>query len=555
MADPSAVIFWGAGATASLGMRTTEAQGKFIAQLSGANKDSSPKKLSERVRSALGDSDKPPWHDALSDLITILGDREGASGSIHIIDREHLDAMARHWKAGSTEDDLRKRIVALRLIYDWPALKEVVRICPGVRSEKFKINDLFNVLDLHIPLGHGFRAEEGQFLDTRRLLGAKAALKMLLHAMFYIDYQLCLENRCHILKQYYQFAVTLGKRMQRTGLIVEGGFDRPEFIRGDVGFVSLNYDPIALWTQFVANRDLNHGPAVPYVGSPAAALQIFHDMGHFIPSRRVEPDARPALWYPMNEASAQRLNEASADANQRIRLNKFLFPHGCLCWRECPDCGKLSAYHGDEWSLASASLIPPPPLKGFERRRAYPDIMQLNSADREARRKEQQCWEEGRVDARACLHCGTITFTNHTQTVMQSSFKQTPPSFIDEIQRDLRALVMRADHIIFMGYSLPPDDVMYRSFFAARRQRLLAAPGQSVRCTIVGYDRARPGWTLPSSLRAGDFSAGSPVQSALEIFDSGNVRFYGGGVPEVFLDGAGNVSPERLEELLTWPVA
>jgi len=108
---------------------------------------------------------------------------------------------------------------------------------------------------------------------------------------------------------------------------------------------------------------------------------------------------------------------------------------------------------------------------GIETRRSYPDVADLNDADRAARMPEKRLWEEGVVDARSCLHCGTMTTTEHTQTVMQSSFKPAPPSFIDEIQRDLRALVMRANHVILIGYSLPPDDVTYRSFFAARRQR------------------------------------------------------------------------------------
>ncbi|HPQ38593.1 MAG TPA: hypothetical protein PLW97_13200, partial [Synergistaceae bacterium] len=57
---------------------------------------------------------------------------------------------------------------------------------------------------------------------------------------------------------------------------------------------------------------------------------------------------------------------------------------------------------------------------------------------------------------------------------MQSNFKPRPASFIDEIKRDLRVATNAANHIIFMGYSFPPDDVEYRAFFAARRKRLQA---------------------------------------------------------------------------------
>jgi hypothetical protein len=104
--------------------------------------------------------------------------------------------------------------------------------------------------------------------------------------------------------------------------------------------------------------------------------------------------------------------------------------------------------------------------------------------------------------------------------------------------------------------SLPPDDVSYRSFFAARRQRALNSGDKpEVRCTIIGYDKKMPGWTDPVALRREDFSEGSAVHSALEIFGSNNVRFYGGGVPAVFLDDAGKVSAQRLEDLLMWPAA
>ncbi len=564
MTNTSSVIFWGAGATARLGMRVTAQQGEFVIRLTGADKDSDRLSLSARIDRTLKTEDAKEWHhlldewcDLLKDLLTILGDGEESNYSIGAIEDQHLETMARHWTPGAGEDELRKRILMLRLNYDWPALKQVTRICPGAREGHLSLNDLFNVIDMHAPLGHGFRAEEELFLDTRRLVGAKAMLQMLVNTMFYIDYQICIRQKTATLESYYDFAVALGKRMQQAGRSIREDFDRPEFIRGDVSFVSLNYDPIALWLQFVANRNLNRSPSVPHVGSPAAPLQLFHDLGHFIPSRRVTPGRRPALWYPMNEASAQRLNEAGPGGHQRNRLTKFLLPHGCICWRECPDCGKLSAYFGDEWGIASPSLIPPPPLKGFDRRTTSPDDETLHPSDKDARQEEINAWERGAVDARACLHCKNLTFAYHTQAIMQSSFKKAPPSFIDEIQRDLRALVMRANHIIFMGYSLPLDDVTYRSFFAARRQRSKDSQDstKTPRCTIVDYDRNKPHWICPADLDQDDFPVGSAVRSALEIFGKGNVRYYGGGVPDVFLDATGTVTAQRLEHLLTWPVS
>ncbi|MBD8736216.1 hypothetical protein [Sphingomonas sp. CFBP 13706] len=546
MSDDATVVFWGAGATASLRMRMTGQQGKFIVDLTGAGAPGR-RSLRSRVKRAVGPGVDGRYRRLLRDLLTILGDDAKSADGIHVVSDEQIAAMRRSCAKGASVEHLSERIVALRLTYDWPALQAVMRICPGIRSDDFKINDLFNILDMHAPSGHGFRDQNGDFLDGRRLVGAKAALKMLLHTVLYVDYQTCIADP-NALEPYRLFADWLGRRMQQDGSAFSKDFDRTEFIRSDISFVSLNYDPIALWAQFVANRDLNRGSRATMAGR--GPLQLYHDMGHFIPSRRIEPNKRPALWYPMNEASAQRLNETGPAGGSRIRLTKFLFPHGCLCWRECPDCGKLSAYHGDEWDLWSESLIPAPPLKGFDRRKEYPNLGKLHPVDKKHRKTERRLWKDGVVDARACLHCGTITTTQHSQTVMQSSFKQTPPSFIDEIQRDLRALVMGANHIVLMGYSLPPDDVSYRSFFAARQQR--ADGTKPVKCTIVDHKPGREGPLGPSDLIPDDFKPGSAVRSAQEIFGRENVRFFGAGVPAVFCDAAGHVSDAQLETLFNW---
>jgi hypothetical protein len=553
--QPQNVIFWGAGATAALGIRTTDGQTQFIKRITGG--DAPGKPLKERVAEALGPSAEH-WHSALFDLITILGDSDDAYDSIHSTDDKQLDAMRRNWQEGACDDELRRRIIGLRLIYDWPALKSVVRICPGSSTAKFKLNDLFNILDMHIPAGFGVRAParqglsggekqyEEQFFDARRLIGAKNALLMILIALFYVDYQVCISSNPN-LDRYYEFAIKLGRRMQRQGSDLarqNTQLDEPAFYKGDVSFVSLNYDPIALWVQFIANRELNESASVPHVGSPAVPLHLFHDFGHLIPARRIGGPKADWPWYPLNEAATQRLNELKTEGNLRVRLTKFLFPHGCLCWRECPNCGKLSAYHGDVWDLHAPSLFPPPPLRAFDKE-ACPDW--IKGAEREQR-------EKGRIDARLCLHCGTLTYAHHTQVVMQSSFKSRPPSFIEEIQRDLRATTMQANHIILMGYSLPQDDVTYRAFFSASCQRHKGPSDQQVRCTVVGKESDHPGWYGPTELRVRNFPKDHAVNAAVDIFGDANVRFYGGGVPDVFLDGGGRATDAELERLLTWSI-
>lgn len=83
----------------------------------------------------------------------------------------------------------------------------------------------------------------------------------------------------------------MARRAQRQGIEAATNgtpLDAPEFYQSDVGFVSLNYDPIGLWIQFIAHRELNRASIVPNVGLPAIPLHLYHDFGHMAPARGVE---------------------------------------------------------------------------------------------------------------------------------------------------------------------------------------------------------------------------------------------------------------------------
>ena len=169
--------------------------------------------------------------------------------------------------------------------------------------------------------------------------------------------------------------------------------------------------------------------------------------------------------------------------------------------------------------------------------------------------EEGKAWEKGEVDARACVHCRTLTYAHHTQTRMQSNFKEPPP-FLDEVKRDLRVAVQEADHIVLMGYSLPPDDVDYCAFLAARCRHDSKEP---VKRSVVGLCQDAHRWARwygPSewpAMMLRDMNRGprTTLEAARDLFKAEDVRFYGGGIPNVFLDG-GKVTDSVVETLLTW---
>ena len=189
---------------------------------------------------------------------------------------------------------------------------------------------------------------------------------LLIQALTYVDWHAGAREHPH-LQHHRAFAVELGRRMPREGLRFAaqadpGDFELDEFIEGDVSVVSMNWDPVGLWAQFVANRSLNAASNVPHIGSPAHTMKLYHELGYFVAGPRVDKKhSGSKVWQPMNISSARQLNDRTHGANLRIRVSKYLFPQGCLWWRECPNCGKLSSFIGDEWEMDSASLLPPPP--------------------------------------------------------------------------------------------------------------------------------------------------------------------------------------------------
>ena len=391
------IIFWGAGATAGLGMRTTTQEGAFILDLAASGEDlpTTSLVLHQRISKALGEA-AAPWTPALAELLTILGDTNEEYPTASVTE-EQTGAMRRNWNPRATDAEIRNRIMELRGLYDWPALKAVVKVCPVEEGPNRPggnfLNDLFNILDMHGQSGHGFRVEGNDFLTPRRVAGARNALKLLILVLFYVDWHVLRQDpeKRMTLEQHFGFAEALGRRMQRQGLeLAEHPFDSGDFYMGDVSFASLNYDPIALWLQTVANRNLNRNPSVPHVGIPARRLQIFHDLGYIVPSTRISERNPGTIWHPMNEGSAQRLNDPDHGASDVIRIYKFLYPHGCLNWRECPDCGKLSSYLGNSWDMDSAVLFPPPPLQAFVQGVQFPHFLNEQES-KEMRQRSSRC--------------------------------------------------------------------------------------------------------------------------------------------------------------------
>ena len=219
-----------------------------------------------------------------------------------------------------------------------------------------------------------------------------------------------------------------------------------------------------------------------------------------------------------------------------MRIGKFYYPHGNLGFRRCPNCSKLNIKLGDQWENHSKSLF-----------YNYPFASRFNSELRTP--KEKEAFEKGFYDAIECPFCGTLTYGYNGAFVTQSSFKKEPPSFLREMEDDLKGTFAKAKHIVLMGYSLPKDDALWRTYFLSKKGK-----GDVFCSVVVGYKGEKrwinfgcvDSWLSKckekdESSRELDASGITAVETAMEIFGKENVRIYAGGIPQVFHNGIDDV--------------
>ncbi len=73
-----------------------------------------------------------------------------------------------------------------------------------------------------------------------------------------------------------------------------------------------------------------------------------------------------------------------------------------------------------------------------------------------------------------------------------------------------------------------------------------------MRCTIVDKNSSNPDWYGPDALKELDYLKLEVVEAARDIFGKDNIRYYGGGIPNVFLGGGGRATADKLEQLVNW---
>ena len=509
---PENLLIWGAGATSLLGIPTTAAQEQFLTTLFKKVEDDL---IENQVKEAFNIQGQD-----LQEVVNII-----------------------QFFRSEEEKEFKGISPHLKNDYDWHTLEKIVTCCPK-RQGTISLVDLYGILDLYLSENRGFSLM-GEPISYHQLLNAKQMLILLIQLFFYWKYQWMLKEKQDTLKKYYEFYKVLAVEMLASGdnSFNDSKINDRNYYLFNYSIVSLNWDPILLWLIFNVHKDLNDENSF-YVDSQPRKLKLFNDFATFLGTRSVDEELN--IWYPFNEAVVQRINDPHALTDKRVRIGKFYFPHGSSAWRECPHCGKLMMYMGEEWGYTSSSLMAPLPFQYFS------DHFKRKT------QKEKNWFNNQEYDAIECVFCGNKTKFKDTTMLIQSAFKGRNTSFIEEIQRDMRIAFEKSNHIIFLGYSLPSDDISYRSMLSSRCQQK-NKKGDKLRVTVVLYDSESErkwyeGDDLQSYLveRSNTEAAQSIVRIKEVLGEDTPIRAYLQGIPDVFLDCNENVSKENVLNLINW---
>lgn len=89
-----------------------------------------------------------------------------------------------------------------------------MKVCPNYKNDNMEIQDLFNIIDMHILEKEGFYVNdngEEQFLPLQNIIKSRNTLVMMTTLIHSLNYYFNLLKNKDLLKPYYDFALCLGK--------------------------------------------------------------------------------------------------------------------------------------------------------------------------------------------------------------------------------------------------------------------------------------------------------------------------------------------------------
>ncbi len=294
-------------------------------------------------------------------------------------------------------------------------------------AERFKnndygINDVFNLIDTALYLKTGLYSNEEK-IECIELLQAK---RKLISAIFE-DFKKNIEamDDCFY-KRYVDFYYQLAKRELSKKIECNVDMQEREFFIADYSIINFNWDLCSLFPIIEANKKLNHENDRYINKEGLPQLRMYTDFNYECAST-----LNNLPWYPFTEPAAAIANSDKHMGKRRVVLLKAFYPHGLMNSFKCPKCARHSLYLGSQLEIKEVS----------------------KSIDYS---KDKLLYK--------CPNCGAEISAKDFNVLVQSNFKERN-SFLEETRIKMFCELESAEKLVFIGYSMPQDDVDYRTFF------------------------------------------------------------------------------------------
>lgn len=289
-------------------------------------------------------------------------------------------------------------------------------------NNEYGINDVFNLIDTALYLKTGLYSNEEK-IEYLELLQAKRKLISTIFEEFKKNIEAM--DDCYY-KRYVDFYYELAKRELEKKIECNVNMQEREFFIADYSIINFNWDLCSLFPIIEANKKLNHENDRYINKEGLPQLRMYTDFNYECAST-----LNDLPWYPFTEPAAAIANSDKHMGKRRVVLLKAFFPHGLMNSFKCPKCARHSLYLGKQLKIKDA----------------------CNSIDYI---KNEPLYK--------CMSCGTEISAKDFNVLVQSNFKERN-SFLEETRIKMFCELESAEKLAFIGYSMPQDDIDYRTFF------------------------------------------------------------------------------------------
>ena len=312
---------------------------------------------------------------------------------------------------------------------DGSYLSRLKNIVLDLFGTDFAIGNVFNIVDSCIALGTSLSSKDHKNILSND--GLRLARKELIRAIF-DEFRECIKKRKDgEYKKLVDFYYRLGQDELNHKLFLNGNLGKREAFLADYAIVNFNWDLYSILPLIEAHDRLNHENPYRLDKERVPELRIYTDFGCDCASS-LGKNENP--WYPFTESVANVVNNDKYEASRRAVLVKAYYPHGLMNMYRCPNCGRHSLYMGED-----------------EEKRLRIDAV----SDGTAKDKVYDC-----------PYCGSEVGKLDFEALPQSNFKVRSPH-LEELRLAFYGELSQANRIIFIGYSLPEDDIELRTILKA----------------------------------------------------------------------------------------